>query len=64
MMLRMLIPILIFVACFGGGAAAAARWLPDLGPGSVAGLAFVYLLAPRIDAGSPVNKARSAAPAP
>lgn len=37
---HMLIPIVIFVACFGGGAVAAARLLPDLGPGSVAGLAF------------------------
>jgi hypothetical protein len=36
----MIAPILIFVGCFGGGAVAAARWLPDLGEGQVAGLAF------------------------
>jgi hypothetical protein len=36
----MLVPIIIFVACFAGGAYAAARWLPDLGEGQVAGLAF------------------------
>jgi hypothetical protein len=35
-----LVPILIFVACFGVGIVASARWLPDLGPGPVAGLAF------------------------
>lgn len=36
----MIVPVLIFVGCFGGGAVAAARWLPDLGDGQVAGLAF------------------------
>jgi hypothetical protein len=36
----MIVPILIFVGCFGGGAVAAAKWLPDLGEGHVAGLAF------------------------
>ena len=32
---------LIFLACFGVGLTAAARWLPDLAPGRVGGLAFV-----------------------
>lgn len=36
----MIVPIVIFVVCFGGGAVAAANWLPDLGAGQVAGLAF------------------------
>ncbi len=36
----MLVPIIIFVVCFGGGAAAAGHWLPDLGASRVAGLAF------------------------
>lgn len=36
----MVVPIVIFVVCFGGGAVAAAHWLPDLGTGQVAGLAF------------------------
>lgn len=33
-------PVLIFVVCFGGGAAACTRWLPDLEPGGIGGLAF------------------------
>lgn len=36
----MLVPALIVVACFGAGAAASARYLPDLGPGRVGGIAF------------------------
>jgi hypothetical protein len=36
----MLVPIILFVACFAGGAYAAARWLPDLGEGQISGLAF------------------------
>jgi hypothetical protein len=32
---------LIFLACFGVGLTTAARWLPDLAPGRVGGLAFV-----------------------
>lgn len=36
----MLVPILVFVACFGIGITASARWLPDLGPGTVGGVAF------------------------
>jgi hypothetical protein len=34
------IPVAVFVVCFGGGALAAARWLPDLAPGPIGGLAF------------------------
>jgi hypothetical protein len=34
------IPIVIFVLCLSGGAVAAAKWLPALDAGSVAGLAF------------------------
>ena len=36
----MLIPVVIFVLCFGAGAVASARWLPDLAAGPVGGLAF------------------------
>jgi hypothetical protein len=36
----MVVPILIFVVCFAGGAYAAAQWLPALGTGRVAGLSF------------------------
>src|SRR5580692_3344455 len=36
----MLIPVLIFFACFVGGVMSAARWLPDMAPGPVGGLAF------------------------
>jgi hypothetical protein len=35
----MVVPVAIFVACFGEGAAAAAWWLPDLGTGQVTWLA-------------------------
>jgi hypothetical protein len=35
-----LVPVLILLACFAVGVMAAARWLPDLAPGSVGGLAF------------------------
>jgi hypothetical protein len=37
------LPLLIFVACFGGGAAAAAAWLPALDAGPVGSFAF-YLV--------------------
>ncbi len=36
----MLVPGLIFLACFGGGVTAAAYWLPALASGRVGGLAF------------------------
>jgi hypothetical protein len=36
----MLVPALVFFACFGAGAVSASRWLPDLAPGPVGGLAF------------------------
>lgn len=36
----MALPLLIFLACFAGGAAASARWLPALPAGLVGGLAF------------------------
>jgi hypothetical protein len=36
----MLIPVLVFFACFGAGVMSSARWLPDLASGSVGGLAF------------------------
>ena len=36
----MLVPILIVVACLAAGTLAAARWLPELAPGQVGGLAF------------------------
>jgi hypothetical protein len=36
----MLIPVLILAAGMSAGAVAGARWLPDLAPGSVGGLAF------------------------
>jgi hypothetical protein len=36
----MLVPVLIFFVCFVVGVMSAARWLPDLGPGPVGGLAF------------------------
>jgi hypothetical protein len=39
----MLVPILIFFACFGIGVTASARWLPELGQGSVGGLAFLVV---------------------
>jgi hypothetical protein len=36
----MIVPIVIFLACLGGGVTAAARWLPDLAAGPRGGLAF------------------------
>lgn len=39
----MLIPVLIFLACFSVGVVASSRWLPDLAAGSVAGLAFLLV---------------------
>jgi hypothetical protein len=36
----MLVPALVFLACFGGGIFAATRWLPELAPGPVGGIAF------------------------
>jgi hypothetical protein len=36
----MLIPVVIFAACFCAGVVAGARWLPDLAVGPVGGLAF------------------------
>ena len=35
-----LVPVLVFLACFGVGVVASARWLPDLAPGQIGGLAF------------------------
>jgi hypothetical protein len=37
------VPILIFVVGFGVGSALPARWLPDLGEGQVAGVAFLVV---------------------
>jgi hypothetical protein len=37
------VPILIFVVGFGAGAALPARWLPDLGEGRTAGVAFLVV---------------------
>jgi hypothetical protein len=39
----MAVPILIFVVGFGVGSALPARWLPDLGEGQVAGVAFLVV---------------------
>ncbi len=36
----MVVPVPIFVACFGGGVVAASRRLPELADGPVGGLAF------------------------
>lgn len=36
----MLVPVLIFFVCFVAGVMSAVRWLPDLAPGPVGGLAF------------------------
>jgi hypothetical protein len=36
----LLVPALIFVACFGGGVFAATSWLPDLAEGPVGGMAY------------------------
>jgi hypothetical protein len=35
-----LVPALVFLACFGGGIFAATRWLPELARGPVGGIAF------------------------
>jgi hypothetical protein len=40
----MLIPVLIFLACFGAGVMSSARWLPDLAPGPVGGIAFFVVV--------------------
>ncbi len=40
MIASMLVPVLIFVVCFGAGTTASAHWLPDLGAGPVGSLAF------------------------
>jgi hypothetical protein len=37
------VPILIFALCFGAGAVASARWLPDLAPGQIGGLVFLVV---------------------
>jgi predicted phage tail protein len=36
----MLVPVLILFVCFIAGVMSSGRWLPDLAPGSVGGLAF------------------------
>ncbi len=36
----MLVPVLVFVVCFWLGVVASARWLPNLAPGPVGGVAF------------------------
>jgi hypothetical protein len=36
----LLVPLVIAAVCFGVGVFAAARWLPDLAPGTIGGLAF------------------------
>jgi hypothetical protein len=36
----MLVPALVFLACFGGGIFAATRWLPELAHGPVGTIAF------------------------
>jgi hypothetical protein len=36
----MLVPVLVFFACFAAGVISAVRWLPDLAPGPAGGLAF------------------------
>ncbi len=36
----MSVPVIICVVCLFGGAAASARWLPDLAPGPVGGIAL------------------------
>jgi hypothetical protein len=40
---RMVGVVAIAFLCFLGGAVAASRWLPDLAPGPVAGVAFVVI---------------------
>lgn len=39
----MLIPIAIFLFCLFAGAAATARWLPDLAPGPIGGLTLLVV---------------------
>jgi hypothetical protein len=34
------VPALVFVACFGGGAWASSRWLPELADGAVGTISF------------------------
>lgn len=36
----MFVPVLIFLACFGGGVFAATRWLPNLAEGAAGGVAY------------------------
>lgn len=36
----MLVPVLVFLVCFGAGIVISARWLPELGAGPVGGVAF------------------------
>ncbi len=36
----MAVPVVIFVVCLAGGAWASSRWLPDLAPGPLGGIAF------------------------
>jgi hypothetical protein len=36
----MVVPVVIALACFVAGVLGAARWLPDLAPGRVGGIAF------------------------
>jgi hypothetical protein len=36
----MLVPVLVFFACFVAGVMSSVRWLPDLAPGPIGGLAF------------------------
>jgi hypothetical protein len=38
-----LVPVLIFLAGLSAGVLASARWLPDLAPGQVGGLAFFFV---------------------
>jgi hypothetical protein len=35
-----LVPLLVFIACFGAGITASARWLPEGGQGPIGGVAF------------------------
>jgi hypothetical protein len=38
-----LVPVLVFLACVSAGAVTAARRLPDLGEGTIGGLAFLIV---------------------
>ncbi len=40
MIASLLVPVLIFVVCFGAGTTASARWLPDMAAGPAGSLAF------------------------